>query len=119
MLNMIMIEGIKIKARPIPKKKLISIWKTLSDEPFPKVKALQLDGNDFDRVMQLKRCEEDERRELEEWGRVLTNSGTDACVFNVNEFANTEYVILVRENPYHSLGEILKHELAHVAAGDL
>jgi hypothetical protein len=49
----------------------------------------------------------------------LSVEGTDACVFNADEFAVFDYVILVRENPYHSFSEILEHELAHIARGDL
>ena len=115
----IAVEGIKVKAKTIPNKQLMSIWKGLTDKPFPKVKAFQLNDDDFDRVIRLKRCEEDELRELKEWGRVLPTEGTDACVFNADEFANLEYIILVREKPYHSLGEILKHELLHIAKGEL
>jgi hypothetical protein len=75
-------------------------------------------------VMQLRKCREDEMRELREWGRVLSVRGTDACVFSDGESAGVEsvdvdYVILVRENPYHSQREILEHELSHIARGDL
>jgi len=115
----ITIEGIKLKATIIPEKQLISTWKTLTSEPFPKVKAFQLNDSDFNRVIQLRRCDDDERREMEEWGRVLSTGGTDACVFNADEPADVEYIILIRENPYHSLGEIIKHELFHIATGDL
>ena len=41
-----------------------------------------------------------------------------ACL-TLNETDNAEYVILVRENPYHSLDEIILHELSHIARGDL
>jgi len=118
-LGMITIEGIKVKAKTIPKKPLISAWKTLTNEPFPKLKAFQLNDSDFNRVIQLRRCEEDERREMEEWGRVLTTRGTDACVLTANEPAGVDYIILVRKSPYHSLREIIRHELSHIAKGDL
>lgn len=116
---MITIEGIRVKARIVPRKELVSTWKTLTGNPFPKVKAFQLDNSCFDYVMQLRRCLEDERREMEEWGRVLSIEGTDACVFNADESADVDYVILVRENSYHSLQEVLKHELSHIVRGDL
>ena len=118
-LGMITIEGIKVKAKTIPKEILISTWKTLTNEPFPKVKAFQLNDNDFNRVIQLRRCEEDEIREMEEWGRVLTTRGTDACVLSANEPAGVDYIILIRKSPYHSLREIIRHELFHIARGDL
>jgi len=116
---MITIEGVKVKARIIPKKQLISIWKTLTHEPFPKVKVFQLEDDDFDYVIQLRNCREDKRREKEEWGRILSARGTDACVFNADRFSNVDYVVLIRESPYHGFAEVLKHELSHIVRGDL
>jgi hypothetical protein len=115
----ITIEGVKFRARVIPRKLLASIWMTLTDESFPKVKAFQLDDLDFDRVMKLRMCREDERRELMEWGRVLSIGGTDACVFNADEIRGVEYVILIRKSHYHDFKEVLRHELSHIARGDL
>jgi len=119
MFTMITIEGIKFKAKMIPRKKIISIWKTLTKKSFPKVSAFQLEDNDFDYAIELTKCRDDERREIEEWGRVLSTKGTDACVFNAHESADVDYIILIRKNPYHSLGEVLEHELSHIARGDL
>jgi hypothetical protein len=116
---MVTIEGIKIGAKAIPKWQLMSEWKTLTNQPFPKVKAYQLKDNEFNRVMKLRRCEEEELNEIIEWSRVLTAKGTDACIFNADENAALDYIILIRENPYHSLREIIKHELTHIANGDL
>lgn len=119
MFTVITIEGAKVKAKMIPRKKIISIWKTLTKKPFPKVSAFQLQDSDFDYAIELTKCREDERREMEEWGRVLSSKGTDACVYNAHESADVDYVILIRENPYHSFAEILEHELSHIARGDL
>ena len=119
MFTMITIGGIRVKARMIPKKQLISAWKTLTGQPLPKVKAFQLEDSDFDHVIRQTKCGDDERREREEWGKVLSTKGTDACVFNADESADVDYFILIRENPYHSLGEVLEHELFHIARGDL
>ncbi|MCW4046205.1 MAG: hypothetical protein NWE99_01390 [Candidatus Bathyarchaeota archaeon] len=116
---MVTIEGISVKAKAVPKRQLVSAWRTLTSKSFPRVKAYQVRDEDFDRIIRLRRCEEDMEGELEEWGKVLSTRGTDACVFNAEETADTDYVILVRENPYHSLGEILRHELAHIVRGDL
>ncbi|MCJ7561017.1 hypothetical protein MUO79_10445 [Candidatus Bathyarchaeota archaeon] len=116
---MITIEGIKVNAKIIPEKQLILTWKTLTNEPFPKVKAFQLNDSDFCRVIHIRRCEEDERREMEEWGRVLSTKGTNACVLTADASADVDYVILIRENPYHSLREIIRHELSHIARGNL
>jgi hypothetical protein len=116
---MISVEGIKMKAKPIRKNQLVKAWKTLSSKPLPKIKALELNDEDFNHAIQHRHCFEDELREIEEWGRVLPTKGTDACVFNAEETDDAEYIILVRENPYHSLDEIILHELSHIARGDL
>jgi len=119
MYTVITLEGVRIKAAPISRTLLVSAWMALTSKPFPKVKGFRLSDSDFERVMQLRRCKEDERREMEEWGRVLSTSGTDACVFNANETGDGDYIILIREKTYRSLGEIIKHELSHIAEGDL
>ena len=116
---MITLEGLKVKANEIPAEQLVSVWKTLSEEPFPKVKAFQLEDNDFERIIKRRKCWGDVRRELLEWGRVLTVKGTDACIFNADEFIDTDYVILIRSSPYHGLAQIIRHELRHIARGDL
>jgi hypothetical protein len=116
---MVTIDGFNVSARSIPKKQLVSIWKTLTGQPFPKVMAFRLEDEDFEYVLQLRKCRDDERREMEEWGRVLSTGGTDACVFNAEENADVDYVILIRDNPYHDPRAVLKHELRHIARGDL
>ena len=116
---MVTIEGIKINAKHIPKSQLTSAWKTLTTQPFPKVKAYQLKDDDFNRIITLRRCHEDELRELQEWDTILTTEGTDACVFNADVSAGFDFIIIVRERPYHSLEEIIEHELSHIARGDL
>jgi hypothetical protein len=119
MFAVITIEGVKVNAKAIPKKQLALIWKTLSSKAFPRVKAFQLDDGDFDRVMALRKCWADVGREMIEWGRVLSTRGTDACVFSAEEFADVDYVILIRTSHYHGFEEILEHELSHIARGDL
>jgi hypothetical protein len=114
-----LVEEIKMKTEHIPKKHLAAVWKTLSSKPMPKVKALRLSDDDFNDVLQHRHCLEDDFREIEEWGGVLSTNGTDACVFNGDETDDSDYIILVRKNPYHSLDEIIVHELSHIARGDL
>ena len=116
---MVLVEGVKMKAKRIPKNQLVKAWKTLSSKPLPKVKVLKLSDEDFNHVIQHRHCVEDDLREIEEWGRTLSTKGTDACVFNADETEDADYIILVRENPYHSLNEIILHELSHIARGDL
>ena len=114
-----LVEGVQMKAERIPKRHLTEAWKTLSSKPMPKVKALRLSDEDFNLVLKHRHCIEDDFREIEEWGRLLSTKGTDACVFNGEENDDAEYIILVRENPYHTLDEIIVHELSHIARGDL
>ena len=116
---MVLVEGIKMKAKRLPKKQLVTAWKKLSSKPLPKVKALKLSDDDFNNVLQHRHCIEDDFCEIEEWGRILSTKGTDACMFNGDETSDSDFIILVRENPYHSLDEIIVHELSHIARGDL
>ena len=116
---MVLVEGVKMKAKRIPKNQLVKAWNTLSSKPLPKVKVLKLSDEDFNHVIQHRHCVEDDLREIEEWGRTLSTKGTDACVFNADETEDADYIILVRENPYRSLDEIILHELSHIARGDL
>jgi hypothetical protein len=116
---MVLVEGFRMKTEHISKRHLTAAWKTLSNKPMPKVKAFRLSDDDFNNVLRQRHCLEDDFREIEEWGRVLSTKGTDACVFNGVENDDVDYVILVRENPYHSLDEIIAHELSHIARGDL
>jgi len=116
---MVLVEGLQMQGQRIPRTQLIAAWKSISKKPLPKIKALILSDDDFNHVLHHRHCLEDELREIEEWGRILSTKGTDACVFNAEETDDTDYIILVRKNPYHTLEEILVHELSHVAKGDL
>jgi hypothetical protein len=116
---MVLVEGLTLQVEHIPKRQLTAAWRKLTKKPLPKVKALRLSDDDFNHVLQHRRCVEDDLREIEEWGRILPTKGTDACVFNAEDTDDADYIILVRKNPYHTLDEILVHELAHIARGDL
>jgi hypothetical protein len=116
---MVCVEGFRLKVERVSKKQLVSVWKKLTDKPYPKIKALILTDEDFDHVMEHRRCLEDQLREIEEWGRILPTKGTDACIFNAEDTADADYVILIRQNAYHTLDEIIEHELTHLARGDL
>ena len=116
---MIAIEEIMVEAKALPERRLFSIWKKLTGKPFPKVKAVQLKDTDFNRVISMRKCREDEPRELEEWNAILSPEATDACVLNAEAISGFDYIILVRENPYHCVGKILRHELTHIARNDL
>jgi hypothetical protein len=114
-----LVEGLEMQVERIPKKQLTEAWKAISKKPFPKVRMLRLKDKDFNHALQHRQCFEDDLREIEEWGRVLSTKGTDACIFNAEDTDNVDYIILVRENPYHNLEEIIFHELGHIARGDL
>ena len=116
---MVLVEGLELQVEHIPKKQLITAWRTLSRKPIPKVKALRLSDADFNNALQHRHCPEDDLGEIEEWGRILSTKGTDACIFNAEDTDDADYIILVRQNPYHTLDEILVHELAHIVRGDL
>jgi hypothetical protein len=116
---MVLVKVIQMQAEPIPPRRLTAAWKTLSRKPLPKVRAFRLSDDDFNYVLQHRRCAEDEFREIEEWGKVLSTRGTDACVFNADKTKEADYIILIRKNPYHSLDKIIVHELSHIARGDL
>jgi hypothetical protein len=114
-----LVEGVKMKAKHVSKNKLIKAWKKLSSKPLPKVKAFKLGDEDFDYVIQRRHCLDDDLREIEEWGRTLSTKSTDARVFEADEAEDADYIILVRKNSYHSLDDIIIHELSHIARGDL
>ncbi|XHH07696.1 MAG: hypothetical protein ACFCUE_08930 [Candidatus Bathyarchaeia archaeon] len=116
---MVLVEGLNVKAKRIPKKQLAPIWKSLTDKPIPNIKALIISDQDFNHIIEHHQCREDAQREIAEWGRLLSTKGTDACVFNGSRKENAEYVILIRENPYHTFEEIIPHELLHIIRGDL
>lgn len=119
MVTVIKVAGIRVKAKVVPRKEIVSLWKTLTKRPFPKVKVYQLRDSDFESVVELSKTRDDEKREVLEWGKVLSPEGTDAIVYDPDEFGDVDYLILIRENPYHSLSEVLKHELSHIVKGDL
>ena len=116
---MVLVEGKEMKVKSIQRNKLVKAWKTLSSKPLPRIKALKLSDRDFDKVIDKRRCPEDCLHEIEEWGRVLSTKGTDACVFNIDGQEKAEYVILLRENSFHSEDEIILHELSHIVRGDV
>jgi hypothetical protein len=116
---LVLVEGLELEIKRIPKKELIMVWKSLTDKPFPKIKAMILSDDDFNHVIEHRNCPEDALREIEEWGRILSTKGTDACVFNGDDKEKADYIILIRKNPYHKLEEIIPHELSHIIRGDL
>jgi hypothetical protein len=116
---MFVVEGLTLQASTIPHRQLVACWRHISRKPMPRVKALRLSDADFNHVLENRDCLEDQLREVEEWGHVLSHSGTDACIYNADQGDDCDFVILIRQNPYHSLEAILLHELWHIVRGDL
>jgi hypothetical protein len=117
---LVLVEGMQLNGNRITGSQIRKAWATISSKPLPKIKAVALSNADFNRIIDVRRCPEDDMREIEEWGRILSTKCTDACVFNADQTTEgAEYIILVRQSPYHSLEEILIHELMHIARGDL
>ena len=116
---MITLQGVDVEAKPVSKRKVESIWRGLTSNPCPKVIVLRVKDDDFNRFLKITRCPGDTWREICEWGRALSTEGTDACVYKTDEFSDVDYFILIRDRPYHSFNAILKHELSHIARGDL
>jgi hypothetical protein len=54
-----------MKTARISKRHLTAAWKTLSSKPMPKVKALRLSDDDFNRVLKHRQCIEDDFQEIE------------------------------------------------------
>jgi Cft2 family RNA processing exonuclease len=119
----VVIEGTRVRGKRIPQKTLRAIWRTLATRRLPRVMALQVTEDAFESALKRMRASDygrvNARREVAEWGQTLSVRGTDACVFNTHECPGVDYVLLVRDKPYHRLGDVLKHELAHIARGDL
>ena len=116
---MVVLEGLTLQATTVPHWQLAAAWLKISHKPLPRVKALRLGDSDFNHVLKRRDCIEDQLREIKEWGYVLSFEGTDACIFNADEGDDADYVILIRQNPYNTIEEILLHELAHIERGDI
>jgi hypothetical protein len=117
---MVLVEGMQLNGKRITGSQIRKAWVTISSKPLPKIKAIALSNADFNLIIDVRRCPEDDMRKIEEWGRILSTKCTDACVFNADQTTEgAEYIILVRQSSYHSLEEILIHELMHIARGDL
>ncbi len=97
---MFLVKGIQMNAKHIHKNKLLKAWRTMSSRQMPKIKALKLSDEDFNHFIDVRRCPEDQMREMEEWGRILSTRGTDACVYHADPADDAEFIILIR--PVHN-----------------
>jgi len=98
-------------AKNVSSRLLRSVWKGISDKPFPDVYAFTLEDRDFLSTLDLLQKQKrviDTR--VKEYGVDFDNKFIEACTF---EFKG-HLVILVKETV--SLVDVLEHELRHVAS---
>jgi hypothetical protein len=100
-------------AKSIPTKLLSSVWKRISDKPFPDVYAFTLKDNEFLSMLDLfqKQTGVIDTR-VNEYGVDFPDKFIEACSF---EFKG-HMVILVKQTV--PLVDALEHELRHVDSGD-
>ena len=65
---MILVEGMQLNGKRITGSQIRKAWTTISSKPLPKIKAITLSNEDFNHIIDVKRCPEDDMREIEEWG---------------------------------------------------
>jgi len=101
-------------AKSVSTKTLRSVWKKISDKPFPDVYAFTLDDDEFLsdlKLLQNKTGVIDTR--VKEYGVDFSNELIEACTF---EF-NGHMIIFVRDTV--PLVDALEHELRHVETWNL
>jgi hypothetical protein len=100
-------------AKAVSTKRLRSVWKRISDKPFPDVYAFTFDENDFFHMLNLlqKNPGVTDTR-LKEYGISFGNKHIEACTFQFKE----QMIILVKQTA--PLIDCLEHELRHIHSGD-
>ncbi len=101
-------------AKSVSTKRLRSVWKSISDKPFPDVYAFVLEDNEFLSTLNLLRKQAgvvDTR--VKEYGVDFPNKFIEACTF---EFRG-HWIVLVKQSV--SLNDSLEHELRHIHSGDV
>jgi len=79
---MVLVEGMQLNGKRITGNQIRKAWKSISSKPLPKIKAITLSNADFNYIVDVRRCPEDDMREIEEWGRILsTNARAQRRVF--------------------------------------
>ena len=100
-----------LAAKSVSKKILRSVWRKISDKPFPDVYAFTLEENEFLTTLELLQKQNkviDTR--VKEYGVKVDNKFIEACTFKFKG----HFVIFVKQTV--SLVDALEHELRHVAS---
>jgi hypothetical protein len=100
-------------ARTVSTKLLKSVWKKVSDKPFPDVYGFTFDEKDFAFMMNLLGNNPfvvDTR--VEEYGLDFDNEFIEACTFVFQD----NFIILIKQSA--DLAKSLEHELRHVSEGN-
>ena len=101
-------------AKSVSTKTLRSVWKKISDKPFPDVFAFTLDDDEFlSDLRLLQKTAGVIDTKVEEYGVDFSNKYIEACTF---EFEG-HMIIFVREKV--PLIDALEHELKHVESWNL
>lgn len=106
----------------ISKKKMKKAWASITSRPFPygKIHAYVLDRDEWDRVVEiLKQCTESVT--FFEYGKqVEIDNSTDALITIITLPDETKrWLILMRKTGFYTVDENLRHELKHIANGNL
>lgn len=99
--------------KPVPTKRLRSVWKRISDKPFPDVYAFRLEEKEF--LSNLELLQKNKRiidTRVSEYGLKVPNQFIEACTF---EFKGHLIIFVKQTVP---LVKALEHELRHVASWD-
>jgi len=114
---------LQFEGKKISKKKVLKIWKSVTDKPFPfaGIEAFLLRNEEMDRVLSLlEKSPNIKVQGVWEYGKKLGVEGSDAVVFLAELVSgHKDYCILIREQGNFTLEENLKHELEHIARGEV
>ena len=105
--------------KKISKKKVLNVWKTVTDKPFPfgKIKLYLLKNEEFYRVLNiLKKSPNLEDQRIWEYGEKGMDQEIEAVVFGGGE---NDYWVFVKKDGKLTLEENLNHELRHIAKGEV
>ena len=103
--------------KKVSKKKMKKIWKNITSKPFPSIDAYILENKEFKRIMLL--LQESSAvvvQDVFEYGKTLDPIGSEAVVFCPD---CSKYLILIKRESLCILKENLKHELEHIAKGEV
>jgi len=111
------------EGKQISEKKMLKVWKSLTSKPFPssRINAYLLENEEMDRVLSiLKKSPNIQVQSMWEYGKRLSVEESDAVIFYAKFVPRRiDYCILIKEDGNFTLDENLKHELEHIAKGEV